>query len=200
MRWYNLAVAAALAGAVAGCARDVPTGASAPETGPSLARGGNPTTVARKTSLLTAIPVSQGTFAGTLSITRIGYDPETGGLLFSGTVTRTADGVSESFTDVPGVLGSTDPSAPSALARGNNEAGACDILFLDLGPIFLDLLGLQLDLSPIQLDLDAAPGPGNLLGNLLCALTGLLDGGGLLTQIIGVLDRINAILDLLGGL
>ena len=200
MRWYNLAVAAAVASMIAGCARDVPTGANVPEAGPAMARGGNPTTVQRKAALLTAIPISQGTFAGTLSITHIGYDPETGQLLFSGTVTRAADGVSESFTDVPGALTHTDPSAVTTQARGNNEAGVCDVLFLDLGPIFLDLLGLQLDLSPIQLDLDAVPGPGNLLGNLLCAVTGLLDGGGLLTQIIGVLDRINAILDLLAAL
>jgi hypothetical protein len=200
MKWHSLAVAAALAGVVAGCARDVPTGASAPEAGPSLARGGNPTTVARKTSLLTGIPISQGTFAGTLSITHIGYDPETGQLLFSGTVTRTADGVSESFTDVPGMLTHTDPTAAVTQQFGSNEPGMCDILFLDIGPISLDLLGLVLDLSPIQLDLDADPGPGNLLGNLLCAVTGLLDGGGLLSQITGLLDRINSILDLLAGL
>jgi hypothetical protein len=200
MRWHNLAVAAAVAGMAAGCARDVPTSASAPEAGPSFARGGNPTTVQRKTSLLTSIPISQGTFAGTLSITHIGYDPETGQLLFSGTVTRAADGVSESFTDVPGMLTHTDPTAVSTQALGASEPGMCDILFLDIGAIHLDLLGLVLDLSPIQLDLDADPGPGNLLGNLLCAVTGLLDGGGLLTQIIGVLDRINAILDLLSGL
>ena len=200
MRWYNLAVAAAVASMVAGCARDVPTGASVPEAGPAMARGGNPTTVQRKAALLTAIPISQGTFAGTLSITHIGYDAETGKLLFSGTVTRTADGVTESFTDVPGTLTHTDPAAVSTQALGANEPGMCDILFLDIGAIHLDLLGLVLDLSPIQLDLDADPGPGNLLGNLLCAVTGLLDGGGLLTQIIGVLDRINAILGLLAAL
>lgn len=52
---------------------------------------------------------------------------------------------------------------------------ACDILFLDLGPIFLDLLGLQIDLSEIILDINGQPGPGNLLGNLLCGLLGILD-------------------------
>jgi hypothetical protein len=51
----------------------------------------------------------------------------------------------------------------------------CQILFLDLGPIFLDLLGLQVDLSEIELDITAVPGPGNLLGNLLCGLVGILD-------------------------
>lgn len=51
----------------------------------------------------------------------------------------------------------------------------CQILFLDLGPIFLDLLGLQVDLSEITLDITAVRGPGNLLGNLLCGLVGILD-------------------------
>jgi hypothetical protein len=52
---------------------------------------------------------------------------------------------------------------------------ACQILELDIGAIHLDLLGLVVDLSPISLDVTAVPGAGNLLGNLLCALVGLLD-------------------------
>jgi hypothetical protein len=196
MRFHKLAVAVLMAGSIAACSGDAPT-AVAPD-GASAARGGSPAVAARKTSVLTSIPINQGGLAGTLSITRIGYDQATGSLLFSGTVTRSSDGATESFTNVAGTLGNT--AGVGTLARGNNERGVCDILFLDLGPIFLDLLGLQLDLSPIQLDLDAAPGPGNLLGNLLCVLTGLLDGGGLLTQILGVLDRINGILDLLNRL
>jgi hypothetical protein len=67
----------------------------------------------------------------------------------------------------------------------------CEILHLDLGPLFLDLLGLQIDLSRIVLDITAQAGAGNLLGNLLCAVTGLLDSPGplatLLNQILGVL-------------
>jgi hypothetical protein len=53
--------------------------------------------------------------------------------------------------------------------------GVCDVLFLDIGPIFLDVLGLTVDLSEIVLDINAVSGPGNLLGNLLCALVGLLN-------------------------
>jgi hypothetical protein len=195
MRFHKLAVAVLMAGSIAACSQDAPTVAS--PDGASLARGGNPTTVARKTSLLTNIPINQAGLTGTMSITRIDYDQATGGLLFSGTVTRTADGVTDSFTRVGGTLSN---SAVGTMARGNNERGVCDVLFLDLGPIFLDLLGLQVDLSPIQLDIDAVAGPGNLLGNLLCTLLGLLDGGGLLTQILGVLDRINTILNLINRL
>jgi hypothetical protein len=160
----------------------------------SLARGGQG--AAKRAAPLTNLPISEDGFVGTLSITHIGYDSETGQLLFSGTITRTSDGLSESFTDVPGTLSGEMGTAQF----GNNEAGKCDILFLDLGPISLDLLGLELDLSQILLDLDADPGAGNLLGNLLCAVTGLLDGAGLLADILGILDRINGILDLLNGL
>ena len=68
---------------------------------------------------------------------------------------------------------------------------ACPILHLDLGPLALDLLGLQVDLSEVVLDIGAQPGAGNLLGNLLCAVTGLLDSPGglarLLNQLLGIL-------------
>ena len=68
---------------------------------------------------------------------------------------------------------------------------ACDILNLDLGPLYLDVLGLVVDLSDVQLDITAEPGPGNLLGNLLCAVAGLLDGpggglGNLLNRLLGL--------------
>jgi hypothetical protein len=53
--------------------------------------------------------------------------------------------------------------------------GACEILNLRLGPINLNLLGLVVRTNRIQVRIDAVPGPGNLLGNLLCAITGILD-------------------------
>jgi hypothetical protein len=74
---------------------------------------------------------------------------------------------------------------PAALASGASSAavqppvppipGACEILNLRLGPINLNLLGLVVRTNRIQVRIDAVPGPGNLLGNLLCAITGLLD-------------------------
>jgi hypothetical protein len=82
-------------------------------------------------------------------------------------------------------------SAPGDVGTQQIDPGACGILHLDLGPLFLDLLGLQVDLSQVILDIAAAPGAGNLLGNLLCAVTGLLDSPGglarLLNQILGIL-------------
>ncbi len=73
------------------------------------------------------------------------------------------------------------------------------ILFLDLGPIFLDVLGLVVDLSAITLDIHAVPGAGNLLGNLLCAVAGLLDGGLFTGGLAGLLDRLLAIINNLLG-
>ena len=51
----------------------------------------------------------------------------------------------------------------------------CEILTLDIGRIRLDLLGLIVDIAPINIRITAQQGPGNLLGNLLCALVNLLN-------------------------
>ena len=71
-------------------------------------------------------------------------------------------------------------------------APACDILNLVLGPLDLDLLGLQVHLDRIVLNIVAQSGAGNLLGNLLCAVAGLLDGGlnGLLGRVVNLLNQI----------
>ena len=77
------------------------------------------------------------------------------------------------------------------------EPATYPILHLELGPLDLDLLGLRVHLDRVVLDLTAVPGPGNLLGNLLCAIAGLLDGvdlggvlGNLLQQLIDALIRL----------
>lgn len=74
-----------------------------------------------------------------------------------------------------------------------DTAGSCPVLHLDLGPLDLNLLGLNVHLNEVVLDITAQSGPGNLLGNLLCAVAHLLDNnalGGitaLLNQILGAL-------------
>jgi len=89
----------------------------------------------------------------------------------------------------------------SALQSGGQQAAAaaaaCPILHLVLGPLDLNLLGLVIHLNQVVLDISAQPGPGNLLGNLLCTVANLLNGGlptlqGLLNQLIGVLNQILA--------
>ncbi len=103
------------------------------------------------------------------------------------------------------VVGSTAERVrlPVARAEGTNLRAApaalsCDILNLVLGPLDLDLLGLEVHLDKVVLNIVATPGPGNLLGNLLCAVAGLLDGGltGLLDEISQILNSILAILRL----
>lgn len=90
--------------------------------------------------------------------------------------------------------------AGSALARSNpmivQAQAACDVLHLALGPVDLDLLGLVVHLEPVLLDITAQPGGGNLLGNLLCAVTGLLNGfnPNLAGQLASLLNSIAAIL------
>lgn len=75
--------------------------------------------------------------------------------------------------------------------------GTCQILNLVLGPLNLDLLGLIVHLNRVHLTITAQTGPGNLLGNLLCAIAHLLDGvplSGLLGKLVNVLNRILAAL------
>lgn len=72
--------------------------------------------------------------------------------------------------------------------------GSCQILDLTLGPLDLDLLGLVVHLDTVHLNITAQQGPGNLLGNLLCAVAGLLDQNGGTNSLATLLNR------LLGGL
>ena len=87
----------------------------------------------------------------------------------------------------------------SGAAASGITAASCDILNLVLGPLDLNILGLEVHLNQVVLDIVAASGAGNLLGNLLCAVAGLLDGGALLGQIAGLLNQILAILNGLGA-
>ena len=84
-------------------------------------------------------------------------------------------------------------------ARAASSAAACDILNLVLGPLDLNILGLRIQLNQVVLDITAVPGAGNLLGNLLCSVAGLLDGtplAGLLGQLQTLLNQILGLLNL----
>jgi hypothetical protein len=74
---------------------------------------------------------------------------------------------------------------------------ACSILSLNLGPVNLNLLGLVVRTNEIQLRIDAVQGAGNLLGNLLCGITGILNpstlGGTPLGQLAQVLNALLAL-------
>jgi len=142
-------------------------------------------------SLPTAVPVTGvfdgGTFAGTVDVVR--FEDSDGALqavaMLTGTLVDANGDVVGTVTDVPVRL------PVSALAA------TCDILHLDLGPLDLELLGLRVHLDRVVLDITAELG-GGLLGTLLCAIAGLLDGGAPLAALIELLDRILDILRLLG--
>jgi hypothetical protein len=113
--------------------------------------------------------VNNITTQGTMTVT--GFVNDAGNLLAVGTL----------------VLGAVN-EVVSALVTG--VTGTCEILDLTIGPIHLDLLGLVVDTNAIHLNITAQSGPGNLLGNLLCAVANLLNGGGPLGALAGLLTRI----------
>jgi hypothetical protein len=75
-------------------------------------------------------------------------------------------------------------------------SASCEILNLMLGPLDLNLLGLVVHLDQVVLNITAAPGAGNLLGNLLCSVANLLNSGGplstLLNNVVSLLNQILA--------
>ncbi|MGR6322624.1 hypothetical protein Q2K19_12460 [Micromonospora soli] len=127
-----------------------------------------------------------GSFAGTFTPTR--FVNQNGQLAAVGTLTGTLTNSAGSS------LGAVSQQATVPV----QVSGTCDILNLDLGPLDLNLLGLQVHLNEVVLDITAQQGPGNLLGNLLCAVAGLLDNtggaGGGLNGLVTLLNRILALL------
>jgi len=88
-------------------------------------------------------------------------------------------------------IGNVTTNIPITLGATPNPADAdCPILNLHLGPIHLDLLGLNVDTSEICLDVTAHHGQG-LLGDLLCGVSNLLNGGIPLGDILGGLTAID---------
>lgn len=103
---------------------------------------------------------------------------------------RTVDGV---LTLTGTITGTGLPAGGTEFTTQITDLAAddgCTILDLTLGPIDLDLLGLVIELNQVELDITAVPGAGNLLGNLLCAVAGLLDNGGPLQGIGALLNRL----------
>jgi hypothetical protein len=133
---------------------------------------------------------SNGALSGVFRLTRFSVDNARQLVAhgrFTGTVTDAAGNVT-SVTNTP--VRSVVSNAAAAAAGPR-----CQILNLVLGPLHLNLLGLVVDLNEVHLDLSAVPGPGNLLGNLLCAVTHLLDNTNASTTALqNIVARLNAIL------
>jgi hypothetical protein len=127
-----------------------------------------------------------GTFVGTFTAQQ--FKASGGTLTVLGTVTGT-------LTDSLGnVLGTATQQINTAV----QATATCEILDLTLGPLDLDLLGLVVHLDQVNLEITAEQGPGNLLGNLLCAVAGLLDGGLSLNLVADLLNTILGVLEELG--
>jgi hypothetical protein len=128
----------------------------------------------------------------TVAVTQFSVN-DAGKLVASGKVTHPKKGEIGSFSDAL-VTVSQGPSVSAAgAAFAAQQQATCPILTLSLAPITLDLLGLVVQTSAINLVITGETGAGNLLGNLLCAITGILDDPSALSQIL------NRILALLGG-
>jgi hypothetical protein len=132
-----------------------------------------------------AVPVvgTAGGFpaAGTFNITNFAVN--NGKVVANGTVTFLSNGIQY---------------VTQATAVVTDATGSCPVLDLTLGPLDLNLLGLVVHLDQVHLNITAQSGPGNLLGNLLCAVANLLNGGlnnvvgGLLNQLVTLLNQILA--------
>jgi hypothetical protein len=182
-------------------------GAVAVPVASATSRAGTPQTAYNFKALYT-MPISGKTkdnkqFKGTFGIQRFVVSHHKA--YAEGTLQGTLGGHQVTKTGV--MLPASLQGAPNGQAR---DAQTCPVLHLVLGPIHLDLLGLVVNLGggkganlPITLNITAVSGPGNLLGNLLCGLSGLLNQNGTLAALQGdvksLTAALNGILGVLGG-
>jgi hypothetical protein len=118
---------------------------------------------------------------------------------FAGTYTlqqfTVLNGALAAVGQLTGTLTNTVTGATQAVSQSvtlpTSASGTCQILDLTLGPLDLNLLGLLVHLDQVHLNITAQSGPGNLLGNLLCGIAGLLDQGNTPTsQLANLLNQL----------
>ncbi|HKF45903.1 MAG TPA: hypothetical protein VKB38_01000 [Terracidiphilus sp.] len=121
-----------------------------------------------------------GTFSGVLNVTSFAVQNGqiVANALLTGTITNLDGTTSQVSQTVSTLVTGADPS--------------CSILNLTLGPLHLNVLGLVIDLNQVNLNITAVPGAGNLLGNLLCDVAGLLNGTG--SPLSAIVSDLNMIL------
>jgi len=150
---------------------------------PSRTNAATPTPASAAAFQGLQIPINfsspNGTFTGIFSLTR--FVIRNGQVAAVGTLTGT---VTNAAGQTVGAIAQT-----LTLSLININA-TCDILHLELGPIDLNLLGLVVHVDKIVIDIDAQSGPGNLLGNLLCAVANLLNTNGPLSTLVSLLNQI----------
>jgi hypothetical protein len=196
-RSARLPVSLALATACVVAVAVAPTGAASPELAPransTTAQTGNAYTSHVLGSFGRAGTVA-GHFVPVRSFVRHGTTVVQGDLTAT---LRRGDG------SLVGRVHRHDVTLPVHATGGQLQPAAtsmatCSILHLVLGPLDLNLLGLAVHLNRVVLDITAQSGPGNLLGNLLCAVANLLNGTsptlGDLLNLANLLNRIIGIL------
>jgi len=179
VRWAGLALAMLMALSIPAASLAASSGATASASAAAVQQ------VTRATNTFDNIPIrgttaTGGTFRGLLDI--VNFRVIDGQLMAIGDVTGT---LRNAAGNVIGTV--TDQRVRLPLQFG--AITSCDILRLRLGPLDLNLLGLVVHLDRVVLDITADAGPGNLLGNLLCAIAGLLDQGGGLNGVLRDLLR-----------
>ena len=174
-----------------------------PATSALAQTGNNPTT--NRLEVPVSGPVLKdnapaGTFNGTFAISRFAIQNSTlvaigqlsGAVTNGGVVGPTI--VTNAAMPVNNASGAAAAEAFASCDTDATAQPACDILNLVLGPLDLNLLGLEIHLNQVVLNITAQPGSGNLLGNLLCAIAGLLDNPPFGQQIVNLLNQLIGIL------
>jgi hypothetical protein len=169
------------------------------------------------TALVAPVAAGAKTMHATTQATSLKQIPVTGtarnGKAFTGhmTVTQfvTRNGKTFALGTLTGRLGNRRITAKqvalpvtvptgTAPAPGMKRAAvtACPVLHLVLGPLDLNLLGLHVTLNQVVLDITAIPGAGNLLGNLLCSVSNLLNTQSILGQeLTGLLNIVQQLVN-----
>ena len=137
------------------------------------------------TTALSSIIPGVGSFVGTFTLSSV----------------QVVNGVLSAVGSLNGVLTAASGATQAVnqtITTALSASGSCQILTLTIGPIYLNLLGLVVTLNQLNLNISAVPGAGNLLGNLLCDVANLLNGGGavstLLNNLAGLLNQVIAAL------
>ncbi len=109
--------------------------------------------------------VGDGALHGVLTVSRLALTA-TGHLVMTGTLTGTAG---------PQRMQETVTAMADHFSHGEEGPAGCTQLTLDLAPAHLEGVGLTVAVERLTLDLTAQRGPDAWLGQVLCALTYLLD-------------------------
>jgi len=115
-------------------------------------------------------------------------------------LTQLGTALTNFLNGLTGLLNGALSQATSVNQAGPNPqvtVSGTSILNLSLGPVHLNLLGLDVLLDncsngPVVVSITAVPGPGNLLGNLLAGLAGLLNTPANINAIQNAIQRVAA--------